>query len=75
MVSFTPRPLYSGGRNPRYTVGSRQGVSHDHYGCGGDKKNLYPCREWKAGPASPSHCVKSGMPAVAVYIKVSIPNS
>jgi hypothetical protein len=39
MVSFTPRPLYSQGKGPWYSLDRRLGGPQSHSGCGGEEKN------------------------------------
>jgi hypothetical protein len=42
VVSFTPRPLYSKGKNPRYPLDRRLGGPQSRSGCGGVVKNFQP---------------------------------
>jgi len=42
VVSFTPRPLYSQGKNPCYTLDRRLGGSQGLSGHGGEEKNSQP---------------------------------
>jgi hypothetical protein len=80
VVSFTPRPLYSREKSPRYILGRRLGEPQSSSGCYGEEKNLVPRRKSNAGrPArslslyqqsySNSHsCVYTGLKIKAIEI-------
>jgi len=40
-ISFTPWPLYSQGKNPRYPLDSRLGGPQSQFGRGGEEKNTF----------------------------------
>jgi hypothetical protein len=42
VVSFTPWPLYTRGKSPRYALDTRLGGHQNRYGRRGEKKNLIP---------------------------------
>jgi len=44
MITFTPRLLYSQGRDPRYPLVRRLGRLQSLSGRGGEKENPCPCR-------------------------------
>jgi len=42
VVSFTPRPLYTQGKSPRYPLDRRLGGPQSRSGHGGEEKNSQP---------------------------------
>jgi hypothetical protein len=53
VVSFSPRPLYSGGKNRRYLLDRRLDVPENWSACYGEEKNLLPLQGIEPRPSSP----------------------
>jgi hypothetical protein len=49
MVNFIPRPLYLQGNHFRCPLDRRPGGPQSRFGCFGERKESYPCRESNPG--------------------------
>jgi len=54
MVTFTLRPLYPPGKQPRYPLDRRLGGSENRSGRGGEDEKILPCRESNRGRSARS---------------------
>jgi hypothetical protein len=52
-VSFTTRPLYSGGKSPQYTLDRRLGGPKNRSGRGGEEKQFRHCPLQELNPGRP----------------------
>jgi hypothetical protein len=73
VASFTPRPLYSQGKSPRYPLDKRLGGPKSRSGRCGVEKITCPCREWN--PESSARSISDWAIPALRQMPVLYPNS